>query len=405
MIHVSHMNRLLRCLLLLLAATIHLHAQDLDLSSLLGDEPEAAPNHFEVHEWGSINLIQGSDRAILGGLTDDQSDLPPFVETWFKKPDRSNIPMMIEKPILYFYTKEAIVANVKVSCPGGFLTQWYPNATSHFPVNPGPGHKLPVMKNGFLEWKWIAVTPHDERNNLQAVANHPWWPITREPDSAVLRVNGAEEKFLFYRGSSSFNSPLKIDVRDGFALSATRPVRHVYTIQAGEETKPVIHYHEQVSVKDGASPAETIATPAGAASHLKTLLNQEGLFPKESDGMVRIWEQDMFNKPGIRAIYLMEPSELDELLPLNIQPTPNKVVRVMLVRVECLTEDRETTIMKLIEQLGGNSFQIRQSAEEALLKTGRIGQGLMTKVWRESDDPEIKVRLKRILRRVTPSRP
>jgi len=376
------------------------------LSDLLGEEPEKAPNEFIVHEWGSISLIQGSDHAVLGGLTDDQGDLPPFIETWFKQPSRANLPMMIEKPILYFYTKEAIVANVKVQIPQGIPTQWYPAAKRFHPPNPGAGKPQPPMKNGLLEWNWIAVTPPDARNNLKPLNKHPWWPIAREPDSAILRVGGTEEKFLFYRGSSKFKPTLNVRYKDGFKLQATKPVKHVFTVLAQDQDKsPVITYRPRFSSDGESSPATPVADAAAAGKLLRKILQDEGLYEKEADGLVRIWQKDIFSKQGLRAMYLMEEDDLEEMLPLSIQPAPDAIERVMLVRIECLSPDHEERILGLIKQLGGDQFRERQKAEEALLQTGRIGQGLMRRVWEESDDPEIKVRLKRILRRVTPSRP
>ena len=381
-------------------------AQDDPLSDLFGAEPEPEPNRVEVHEWGSINLVQGSDRGVIGGLTDDQGDLPPFVETWFDQPARARLPMMIEKPIIYFYSKESAVYSVRVTCPKGIPTQWYPAVNTYAPTPPRKGQPMPPMKNGRLEWN-VITTPNAVRHQMPAMDDHPWWNIARDTDADVLRVSGKEEKFLFYRAASQIAPRLRVAAREGgeFDLETGNdaPVRHVYTVAVPESGPVRLRYLPSFPAPEGTRVIE-FPDPAAAGAHLGGVLEAEGLFAKEAAGLVRIWQEAIFARPGLRAMYLMEPADLDAMLPITIQPAPDKLVRVMLVRMECLTPERERNIRDLVRDLGADTYAKRQQAEERLVQAGRIAQGIIRQILRESDDPEILVRLRRVIKRTAPAR-
>lgn len=383
-------------------------ADELDLSGILGDEPEATPSKFVVHEWGSVNLIQDSDRAIISGLVDDQSDLPPFVHVWTEN-KQSRFPMVIEKPILYFYSDEAVFANVKVGCPEGILTQWWPQATRVTPAIPSrPDQKMPELKNGVLEWNFVAVAPNVAEPELKKVPKNSWWPVARDTDSAIVRVKGGEEKFLFYRGASRMQSALGVQVNaDGaFELRpvvADKPVRHVFTMHVPVKGEPKLGYVEDVKAPGATS--KPLASAEEAAAILRKILLAEGLYEKEADGMSKIWKEGMFEAPGLRAMYLMAEEDLNAFLPVTIQPSPDEFKRVMLVRMECLTPEREHEILGLIKQLGADNFRDRGAAQKALMQMGRIGQAMMRRYHAASDDPEIRMRLKTILKQISPQRP
>jgi len=388
-------------------------ADELDLSDLLGDEPEPEASKFVAHEWGSVNLVQDSDRALISGLVDDQSDLPPFVNVWTEN-QGSQFPMIIEKPILYFYSKEAVFANVRVRCPEGILTQWWPNATKVTPVMPtdGDNQKMPELKNGILEWNWVAVSPNVAKPDFKQVGKHPWWGIARETDSAVVRVKGGEEKFLFYRGAARLQSTLHVnidvdtEVGHTFSLDPVTPekaVRHVFTMNVPEEGAPQIGYTEQVA--EAGAKAKTLDSVDAAVAILRQVLLDEGLYEKEADGMIKIWRKGMFETPGLRAMYLMERKTLDAFLPLTIQPAPDEIERVMLVRIDCLTPDREERILELLKQLGAENFRERGAAQKKLMEIGRVGQAVMRKFYEDTEDPEIRMRLKAVLKQISPRRP
>ena len=151
-------------------------------------------NDLIVHEWGSINLIVGSDaKAQLGAISEDQSDLPNFVEVWSKQPVQRL--MIKEKPIIYFYTKKDMLVNVTVNYPKGVFTQWWPKPDSFLPRR---GQHV-QSNNGMLFWRIGLKVDKSFDKNIPIVGNHPWWHIARDVDAVTVTSRDfSSEKFLFY---------------------------------------------------------------------------------------------------------------------------------------------------------------------------------------------------------------
>lgn len=361
---------------------------------------------LEVHEWGSINIVTGTDQVNVGDISDDQSDLPNFVEVWKKQAVIR--PMVIEKPIIYFYSDKVQNVRVSVRYPEGIFTQWWPTPNSFAPYPPQNG-ALPQSKNGSLYWS-ITLQPNNKFDSaMPKMDDHPWWNIARDVDAATIQAGrGGTEKFLFYRGAGTFKPSLRVDTdaEGKFLLSNEKNTssRDVYTIDIKENEKPLIHYYP--AVEEGADSKRTeINSIDGAVKHLQAQLERKGLFTKEAAGLVKIWKKQMFEKTGQRAMYMMSEADIDLMLPLSINPKPDKQVRVILVRFECLTASVRKQIEGWIEQLGSRSYKERQAAEKELVKTGRIGEAVMRSAYKIAVDPEVKVRLKEILQKITPKNP
>lgn len=362
----------------------------------------SASAELEVHEWGSINIVTGQKQLVVGDIADDQSDLPHFVEVWSSQAQLR--PIMIEKPILYFYTDTKQTVSVTVNYPNGIFTQWWPTPNTFSPRHLAPNAPLPE-NNGQLQWH-VTLDPTDAADNqLPPMEDHIWWPIAREVDAAtVISSAGGTEKFLFYRGAGTFTPTLKVDISDqgAFLLSNTENAtsREIYTVQVENGKDPQITYLPALSA------APLLLKNADAASkHLQSRLEEKGLFPKEAAGMVSIWKKAMFEAPGQRAMYMMEKEDIDKMLPLNIHPAPEKTVRAFLIRFECLSPGVKSDLEAWIAQLGASSYQERKEAEKKLMETGRLGEAVMRSALENTKDPEIKKSLKQILKAITPRNP
>jgi len=361
---------------------------------------------FEVHEWGSINIVTGTDEVVVGDISDDQSDLPNFVEVWKKQAVIQ--PIMIEKPIIYLYSDKVKNVRVSVRYPEGIFTQWWPKPNSFSPYPPRKGAK-PILKNGMLYWNVTLYPDKKFDSQMPKMDDHPWWNIARDVDAATVKTSrGGTEKFLFYRGAGVFKPTLKVDTdKQGKFLLSNEPgadSKDIYTIDVKEGAQPVIHYYPAIG-GDKEKNKVTIKTFDDAAKHLQAQLERRGLFTKEAAGLVKIWKKQMFEKTGQRAMYMMSEADVDKMLPLNITPKPDKQVRVILVRFECLTASTRKQIEEWITQLGSKAYKDRQAAEKKLIETGRVGEAVMRSAFKVAEDPEVKVRLKEILQKITPKNP
>ena len=57
--------------------------------------------------------------------------------------------------------------------------------------------------------------------------------------------------------------------------------------------------------------------------------------------MVNTWSQSYFGNEGIRVLFVMPQAWTDSFIPLEINPKPAQIVRVMVGRLELLTSERE----------------------------------------------------------------
>ena len=143
--------------------------------------PLAAADRLTVHEWGTFTCLQDeTGRAIPGVNTDDEA-LPRFVhrlaDFLIVPPSEApmiyykGIPMLhphvtmrLETPVIYFYPpagqKEPLELNARVQFHGGWLSEYYPNAS----VRAGPAEAngfrpgpISAEAAGSLEWNRLRV--------------------------------------------------------------------------------------------------------------------------------------------------------------------------------------------------------------------------------------------------------
>jgi hypothetical protein len=87
---------------------------------------------------------------------------------------------------------------------------------------------------------------------------------------------------------------------------------------------------------------------AELAAAMKGALVAEGLNDDEAVAMVRTWTETWFSANGTRVVYLVPRPVTDATLPLRITPAPDKLVRVLVGRVEFMTPEKEDTIRQAI---------------------------------------------------------
>src|SRR5688572_17661904 len=113
-----------------------------------------------VHEWGTFLAMSGSDGVSLDGMYHEEHALPAFVHA--RSRDQLRVRSAIvkgETPVIYFYAGARERVRVQVGFPGGFWTQWYPQAEL---VGPGllSAGAPPRPRNGHISWD-VEVLPPD----------------------------------------------------------------------------------------------------------------------------------------------------------------------------------------------------------------------------------------------------
>jgi hypothetical protein len=411
-----HAKHLLMGLVAALAAATAGHAAS--------DEPTQKP--FVVHEWGTFLAVQGSDGVTLGGMVDSDEVLPAFVEA--RGPAsfaRMNMFSKMETPVTYFYTDRPRTVHVRIDMPKGLLTHWFPLVAAYGPI-PGNGPAKP--EKSFLQWSNVQVLPVTGYEKvLSPVADNQNWRFARETDAALLKVvtHRLDEKsraletkdqyegFLFYRGLGTFTLPLSVQSiqasNGNISLKLTnesaQPLNGLFAIQVENQT---IRFGSARNLESHSSHDQSLSTLLGKSLPLEEgvplvkqavarALIEAGLYEKEAQAMVNTWERSYFRTEGLRMLYLLPRPAVDAAIPIQIQPAPDQLVRVMVGRVEILTPERERQIEKYISQLGSVDFRSRQGASDGLAHLGRIGEPALRRVSKTTHDPEVRARAAQLI--------
>jgi hypothetical protein len=352
-----------------------------------------ASGRLVVHEWGTFTSFSGSD-GVPVGFRPDNSNLPGFVYYQDGDPGLKERRLSrdgtvsMETPVIYFYADRETKVSARVDFPRGWITEWYPYATSP----PARNARNPRAEGQSIRWDVKLVVgeavslPREEKGNqyyqaratdavpVQAEAVVP----ERERDPAVRGGSVVQrEKFLFYRGVGTFPPPVSVRALGNGAVRVRNTGGGrvgglvLVTVKGGK-----VGFTELGALDAGAET--TIALPAGEArsADLADVLVKEltgaGLYEKEARAMVKTWEAAWFGEEGARLLYLVPRARTDELLPLTVEPKPTEVARVLVGRHDFLTPEQEAAFDRQAKRARGGQPPL--DADQELLRIGRFAE-------------------------------
>ena len=295
----------------------------------------------------------------------------------------SGVKVKMETPVIYFHSKEAFHAKVHVGFNGGTISQWYParSGGESLPLPEPPAdplnHPHPASAwlidfskpyRGDISWDIEVLSPEESRRTLLFKAKDTInWLRARVPETNVVRSAGQTEGYLFYRGIGNFDPGLetRIDANE------TLHIRN----QTGDRIPYLLIYenrsgrHTWKAIDDGIEAGETSVTPmnelspplavendgttdwdrvtregnfdAGLYRSLKNGIVRSGLLESEADAMIQTWWDSYFEKSGLRIFWIVPRTRTDSILPLKVEPTPEKTVRVIVGRSEVFRPNEE----------------------------------------------------------------
>lgn len=308
---------------------------------------EVEENALTVHEWGTFTSISGPDGRAMDWLPlTGSTDLPSFVEhlgdPHFKGGLRGTIRM--ETPVLYFYSPREISVSVHVSLLKGLITEWYPRASSVSSVNENKVMTLYDSRvHGGIDWSVVHIQP-GAGDDFPTDASQNHYYAARQASSSPLTVDTTSgpqrERFLFYRGVSTFSPPLMATVSgDGTVLLENQRPEDIPNIILFERRGSRLAYRILGPLSDRASltlPSTLDGSLSALSSDLEGILVSQGLYPDEAHAMLETWKDSWFEE-GSRVIYLLPRCFVDSVVPLQISPSPSATVRVFVGRLELVT--------------------------------------------------------------------
>src|SRR5882724_628091 len=359
---------------------------------------KASQDRLIVHEWGTFTSIAGKDGVALEWRPlNGSTDLPKFVHTMQSATSGLRHPqskaemaatIRMETPVIYFYANREMDVSANVQFPKGKITEWYPQAR-----DVGTG----------INWGRIKVEP-GAAFNLPADYSDNHYYAARETDAAPVQIcatNGKsieQEKFLFYRGVGTFDLPLAVTFENNpVALrnSGKDPIAQLIVFENREG---------QIGFQavNGFSGATTIDRPVlnknkdAVIQQLRQALIASGLYDKEADAMIKTWRNSWF-EPGLRVFYILPRSTTDATLPIEIDPKPQQLVRVLVGRTEVITPEMEKSVKEQVRLLNDSSPNARAQAAAAIQKYGRFSEPILKRIIEDEKDPTLRARIKQLI--------
>jgi len=398
-----------------------------DLSTMSRDQIRA---DLEVHEWGTFTVLQGSDGNVIEWYQapDKLVDLPPFVRRtplpgktgtsrWGRWASRMDT-IRMETPVLYFYPGEQMDVTVSAGFPMGRITEVFPPALSAtpdatvwrgtllppdsptlalVPAATGPrGRHYAAARAVPDAWLFSGHDRKGRRPQMAAVAPAPNTdPANQSEPDAKPKIEPVDH-FIFYRGAGnrgSFEISAVQQQSSGTYLLTNRsretiPKLIALQVRDGQSSWLTVDQLARVQYEKGAvlnQQTITFPAPSGPAPRVAEeirevmvdTLHAEGLTEAEATAMVATWDQLWFTDPGTRLLAILPQSFADDMVPLTITPTPSKIDRVFVARVELITREQELVLTSLLDPGTPQHDPDAAARQLADLNLGRYAAGGM----------------------------
>jgi hypothetical protein len=347
-------------------------------SHTLGREAHTVFSGLTAHEWGTFTSIAGRDgQAVEWSPLTGPGDLPAFVEHFrnagFKRGLRGTVRM--ETPVIYLYDSREETVSVKVALSQGVITEWYPRASRVEPAaNLFDGSLYQQHPDGSIAWDFVTLSPilRDEfpRENLDNQ-----YYAARMTSSTPLRVKTPageqQEKFLFYRGVSTFAVPISAKLTSaGKLLVENRSKEEIPNIILFERRGQRVGYRIGGAMRNDVvlDPPELTDTIDDLGRDLEGMLVAQGLYQDEAHAMVETWRDSWFEE-GSRLLYILPAAFVDGVLPLSINPAPAQTVRAFVGRLEIVTPATEKAVQRALVTHDGATLKMFGRFLEPILET------------------------------------
>jgi len=322
-------------------------------SGLAGRAARKVGAGLTAHEWGTFTSVAGDQgQAVEWSPLTGATDLPGFVEHFrnagFKLGLRGTVRM--ETPVLYFYDSQEETISVKVGFSRGVITEWYPRANRVEPKTALYDAALSSkMPDGSIAWDAVTVAPA-LRADFPAENRESHYYAARQTSATPLRVKTSsgeqQEKFLFYRGVSTFAVPVSARLTaDGNVVVENRNDAEIPNVILFERRGEKVGYRVGGAVrgKTTMEPPALTETVESLSGELEGMLIAQGLYQDEAQAMVETWRDSWFEE-GSRLLYIVPAEFVNTVVPLSIHPAPAQTVRVFVGRMEIVTPATERAV-------------------------------------------------------------
>lgn len=125
-------------------------------------------------------------------------------------------------------------------------------------------------------------------------------------------------------------------------------------------------------------------------SEVADALVARGLYRDEAEAMVRTWSRAWFSSEGTRILYAVPRPQVDGLLPLDIKPAPDEIVRVLVGRIEFLTPETEGAVEAALRERASADPATRDAAMARLAKFDRFLEPHVRRILAKTADAAVR---------------
>jgi len=372
--------------------------------------PEAGAqgaNGVSVHEWGVLSVYSDVELA-NADMRAEWDGLPKFVHG---RVDARTVPVFSGEarvPVIYFHAPQPINLNVKVDFPRGKPAVWWPGNA----VVGGRGGIQAMQPENALVWN-VQFRPSNAANFQQKdLPKGHWMEALRavKADDVCLYQAGlndrlVKERFIYYDGLIPAPKGLTIQVQgDTISLKsqAKHPLLDVTIVDLRNirkiRTGTIAKLEPEADVKDvKLTERDQTKWPAAGIDELIGQLKTAGLNEDEAKSLTDVWRKAFFETEGVSVFYRLPQDIYDQLLPLTINPKPEKIVRTLLVHHPHCEPDLAERVLALVKDLGSVKFEERIEAQKRLQALGRAAFVHLVRARNDTKDPEVKARLTKVL--------
>jgi hypothetical protein len=233
----------------------------------------------------------------------------------------------------------------------------------------------------------------EKRSDFPREAGESRYYAARATSASPLTVSSAKglqrEKFLFYRGVSSFDVPVAAVPQEGNRVYVANltpgPIPQAILFERRGER---LGYRVLGSIRNSAivEPPELNGDINSLSRDVEKILVGQGLFADEARAMIQTWNDSWFEE-GTRLLYIVPRSLVDGVLLLKISPPPSKIARVFVGRLEVVTPRTEHAVETAFA--GGD--------DATLHKYGRFLMPILEIMMARSNEPVRKAQLAKYL--------
>jgi len=402
----------------------------LAVTGMTGLRGQTQTHRLVAHEWGTFTSVQGADGALLDWKPLETSKLPKFVYDW-THPGLNRVftggyggfvksaivaHQRMETPVIYFYSDKELTVDVTVRFPLGLITEWFPQARRIGPSIVPPGRGIVAVDselralgvsprftlaslfdgenvNGsVIRWSSVKILPTVRHADIAAQLptddSGSHYFAARDTDAAFVSADSfsntnsqpEQEKFLFYRGAGNFPTPLRVTMKSEKAVTVTNTgtetLAHLFVLGVKGRAGNFVYIDElspgtemTIPLDPQNQPLPRVALDEQIGRKLAESLVKEGLYPREAAAMVSTWKDSWFEEEGLRVLYVLPRAWTDRTLPMEMNPAPAELTRVMVGRAELLSRATE-------QQLALQIDKAKQGDPEAAHEARRILRGL-----------------------------